>query len=124
MCFLLPTVEYLGHVISAEGLQPSERKVRAIKEAPCPKDITQLKSFLGLVNYYGKFIPNLSTQLAPLHKLLQKRVGWHWGKEQEEAFQNIKNNLPTAPVLTHYDPEKPLILTCDASPYGVRCLAR
>ena len=59
--FMLPQVQYLGHVITSEGLQPTPEKVRAIQEAPVPRDVTQLKSFLGLVNYYGKFLPNLST---------------------------------------------------------------
>ena len=66
MCLLLPAVEYLGHKISAYGLQPTDFKVQAIKNAPAPMDVSQLKSFLGLVNYYCKFLPNLSNTLAPL----------------------------------------------------------
>ena len=65
--FLRPSVEYLGHNISAEGLRPTEEKIRAIQEA-C--NVSQLRSFLGLLNYYGKFLPNLSSILAPLHRLL------------------------------------------------------
>ena len=64
--FLLPAVEYLGHKISAQGLQPTDFKVQAIKNAPAPTNVSQLKSFLGLVNYYCKFLPNLSNTLAPL----------------------------------------------------------
>ena len=63
--FLLPTVEYLGHKISAQGLQPTEEKIRAINKAPAPTNTSQLKSFLGLINYYCKFLPNLSNTLAP-----------------------------------------------------------
>ena len=63
--FLLPSVEYLGHKMSAQGLQPTESKIQALQDAPVPKDVSQLKAFLGLLNYYGKFIPNLSTLLAP-----------------------------------------------------------
>ncbi len=74
--FMLPEVEYLGHKISRHGLQPTPEKVRAVADAPPPQDVTQLKSFLGLVNYYGKFLPNLSTALAPLHFLLQKQTKW------------------------------------------------
>ena len=70
--FLLKEVEYLGHKISAQGLQPSMEKVRAIMEAPQPLNVTQLKSFLAMLNYYGKFLPNLSTHLAPLYGLLKK----------------------------------------------------
>ena len=60
-CFMLPSVEYLGHKISSQGLQPSQEKIRAIPRAPTPSNLTQLKSFLGLVNYYSKFLPNCST---------------------------------------------------------------
>ena len=76
-CFFLQmSVEYLGHNISAEGLRPTQEKVRALTEAPSPKSVSQLRSFLGLVNYYGKFLPNLSSTLAPLHRLLQKKTTW------------------------------------------------
>ena len=61
--FMLPSVEYLGHTILAEGLQPTTEKVRAIVDAPAPQNVSQLRSFLGLVNYYGKFLPNLSSIL-------------------------------------------------------------
>ena len=71
--FMQPSVEYLGHRISAAGLHPSEEKVRAIVDAPVPKDVTQLRSFLGLLNYYGKFLPQLPSTLAPLYALLQKK---------------------------------------------------
>ena len=67
-CFFLQmSEEYLGHNISAEGLRPTQEKVCALTEAPSPKSVSQLQSFLGLVNYYGKFLPNLSSTLAPLH---------------------------------------------------------
>ena len=74
--FVLSSVEYLGHKISASGLQPTLEKFKAVQTAPPPQDITQLKSFLGLVNYYGQFLPDLSTVLAPLYHLEQKDVTW------------------------------------------------
>ena len=116
--FLLPAVEYLGHKISAEGIQPTEEKVRAIKEAPPPTNVTKLRSFLGLVNYYGKFLPNLASVLAPLYSLLQKSVvgnGEH--PMQETAFKEAKNLLTSNNLLVHFDPNKELLLACDASPY-------
>ena len=116
---MLPSVEYLGHTISADGLRPTAEKVRAIMEAPTPKDVPQLRSFLGLVNYYGKFLPHLSSVLAPLYLLLQKTQNWTWGKAQEKAFQHAKTALTSTDVLTHYDPDRELIIDCDASPYGV-----
>ena len=71
-CFMLPEVEYLGHRISKNGLHPTIEKVRAISDAPTPTNMTQLKSFLGIVKYYSKFLPSLSSTLAPLYRLLQK----------------------------------------------------
>ena len=83
--FMLPAVEYLGHTISAEGLQPTQEKVHAIVDAPTPENVSQLYAFLGLVNYYGKFLPQLSSKLAPLYSLLEKKSNWSWGKAQARA---------------------------------------
>jgi hypothetical protein len=112
-------VTYLGHTITAEGLRPVEDKVRAIKEAPSPKNVTELRSFLGMVNYYGKFLQDLSKVLAPLYKLLHNDTKWQWCVEQEQAFKEVKELLHSAKLLVHYDPEKDIVLSCDASPYGV-----
>ena len=84
--FLLPSVEYLGYRISGNGIQPTEEKLRAIRDAPIPRDLSQMKSFLGLLNYYGKFLPHLSSTLAPLYKMLSKGQVWHWEREQKKAF--------------------------------------
>ena len=117
--FMMEEVEYLGHVISAEGLRPATSKARAILEAPTPKNVSQLRSFLGMVNYYGKFVDNLSTRLAPLHQLLQKDAHWKWETQQTKAFEEVRQLLAKVPVLGHYNPEKPLTLATDASPYGI-----
>ena len=117
--FLLPSVEYLGHLITAQGLQPSTDKVEAVQKAPAPQDVSQLKSFLGLVNYYGKFLPDLSSVLAPLYSLLQKGTEWKWGADQQTAFAEVKRLLTSDCLLAHYDPDKELLLACDASPYGL-----
>lgn len=116
--FMLPAVEYLGHRISAEGLHPTKEKVRAIANAQHPR-IYPRRSFLGLLNYYAKLL-HLSTILAPLYNLFQKQT-WRWGPELEEAFKEAKKQLISTKVLVHYDPQKDLLLACDASPYGVRC---
>ena len=114
-----PEVEYLGHRINKEGLQPTEEKVRAITGAPQPTQVSELRAFLGLINYYGKFMPDLSTILAPLYQLLQKGRKWGWEKEQQEAFAKAKALLKSPKLLVHYDINKELILTCDASPVGL-----
>ena len=78
--FAAPSVEYLGHVIDQDGLHPSEEKVRAIRQNPRTQNVIELKLFLGLLNYYSKFLPHLSTLLSPLYQLLRKDVNWSWKK--------------------------------------------
>ena len=117
--FSLSEVEYLGHCISAEVLKPSKSKVKAILDAPTLSKVSELKSFLGLVNYYGKFLPNLATVLTPLYKLLRHSQSWKWTSQQHTAFQKVKELLTAPNLLEHFDDTKQLILACDASPYGV-----
>ena len=104
-------VEYLGHRITPDGLQPTLTKVKAITEAPGPTNVSELKAFLGLVNYYG-FLNNLATTVAPLYKLLQKSIRWSWGPEKNSAFEQIKKQLTSDSLLTHYNPNAELILSC------------
>nr|XP_024658736.1 uncharacterized protein K02A2.6-like [Maylandia zebra] len=117
--FFQESVEYLGHIIDAAGLHKSPEKVRAVMEAPAPADVSQLRSFLGMLNYYGRFIPDLATVLKPLNELLSKEKKWQWTSACESAFQKAKERLASPKILTHYNPELPLRLACDASPYGV-----
>ena len=80
--FMARSGHYLGHVIDSEGLHPLPEKVEAIVKAPTPQNVTELKSYLGLLTYYGKFLPNLSSRLAPLYKLLRKNETWRWTDAQ------------------------------------------
>ena len=112
-------VRYLGHRINSAGIKPLPDKVRAIAMAPDPTDVSELRSFLGLVQYYQKFLPNLSSMLEPLHELLRQSVPWHWGQNQREAVKAIKAYLQSEPLLVHYDVTKPIVVSCDASPYGI-----
>ncbi|XP_039520330.1 uncharacterized protein K02A2.6-like [Pimephales promelas] len=117
--FFQVAVEYLGHVIDASGLHTSPSKVKAIVDAPEPENVSQLRSFLGLLNYYGRFIPNIATLLKPLHKLLCHEKNWRWTSECQEAFKRAKETLLKSNALTYFDPALPIQLACDASPYGV-----
>ena len=111
--YLLDEIEYLGHKITKEGLQPTESKIQAVAHALVPTRVSELRSFLGLINYYGKFVPHLSTSL------LQKNTPWHWSTAQQSAFDEIKGLLQSSDLLVHFDPHKEIILSCDASPYGL-----
>ena len=98
--FLAPEVVYLGFKINEHGIHPVESKVKAINDAPSPTNVTELKGYLGMLTYYNKFLPNLSTLLQPLHVLLQKNTKWKWGSEQEKAFQESKKLLTSAKVFS------------------------
>lgn len=114
--FFQSSVEYLGHHIDREGLHPTDEKVTAIVKAPKPNNVTELRLFLGLLNYYGKFLPNLSSLLQPIHNLLRDNVKWNWTAECDAAFEKAKQLLLKSKVLVA---TRPLKLACDASPYGV-----
>ena len=117
--FFRKQVQYLAHVLWGEGVKPVQDKVDAIVKAPQPKNVSELKGFLGMVNFYGKFVPNLSSEVHPLYALMQHKVKWEWSRAQEEAFEFAKKAVASAQVLVHYDPAKPVKLAVDASPYGV-----
>ena len=77
---------------------------------------------MGLINYYHKFLKNLSTVLAPLYELLKENTKWHWDKSQQDAFMKCKEMLKSSTVFVHYNLDLPLLLNCDASPVGVTCI--
>ena len=115
--FKRESVKYLGYRIDAQGLHPLEEKVQALVSAP--QNVTELKPFLGMVQYNQKPLPNLATTLAPLYQLLQKAILWAWTKKADHAFQKFQSHLASYQLLAHYDPNHPLHLACDASTYGV-----
>ena len=117
--FFKEQVTYCGHVISEEGLRKSPDKVNAVLNAPKPENVQQLRSFLGLVNYYRSFLPNLSTVLGLLNELLQGDKAWTWTPQCDKAFLDVKEMMTSEQVLCHYDPNRPVKLACDASPYGL-----
>ena len=112
-------VEYLGYRVDRNGIHPTAPKVRAVLEAPRPADVKQLKAYLGLLMYYSKFLDNLATVAAPLYRLLKAGQPWRWGQAEDTAFARTKQLLVQAPCLAHYDANLPLVLSVDASPYGL-----
>ena len=114
--FCKSSVQYLGHRIDAEGIHATDAKLKAIIDAPSPKNVAELRSFLGLLNYYGRFIAKLSSLIHPLNKL---GVAWKWSRACKEAFTTAKKEIVASNVLMHYDPQLPIQLAADASAYGV-----
>ena len=117
--FFEESVEYFGHIVSKDGIHASKRKVKEITSVPLPTDVSKLRSFLGMVNHYGKFVKRCTDLSAPLNKLLRKDEQWNWTDECQTSFLKIKDALTSTDVLPHYDPKLPLGLACDASSIGV-----
>ena len=113
------SVEYCGHIISAEGLRADPEKIKAVREMPKPHDKESLRRFLGFVTYLGKFIPNLSQVDQPLRQLLKTENIFQWEDQQEKAFNKLKDLCVKAPVLQYFDVNKPVEVHCDASSTGL-----
>ena len=119
--FLQQRIEYLGHTLTADGVCPNDGKIRAMKEFPRPRTVKEVKSFLGLVNYYRRHLQNLATVARPLTALTRKGKfpnQVEWTSECEEAFTKVKEMLVTAPMLCHPDLSKPFFLSTDACERG------
>lgn len=117
--FRLSEVSYVGHIFTSKGLQPDSAKTKAITEMPAPDNVTALQGLLGMINYLGKFIPNLSELSAPLRELTCKNTEWCWFKQHQDAFEVLKHRISSPPTLKYYDVLKPVTLTCDASQFGL-----
>ena len=91
--FMQTSVTYMGNTLTAKGISPTEEKVKAIKETPTPQNTTQLRSFLGLLNYHGRFIPNLSTTLYPLNQLVRKDQPWNWTQDFNKPSRSPRQLL-------------------------------
>lgn len=109
----------MSHRVDRYGVRTSPEKVKGIQNMPRPGNLKQVESLMGMVNYYGKFIENLSTIAAPLNSLRRKEVEFDWGKEQEEAFVKIKQKITDSTFLLHYNPDVPVVQATDASDYGL-----
>jgi len=117
--FMVDKVEFLGHVISRKGIHTSSKTVHAIQAIQQPESVTELKSFLGLINFYCKFVPSLGEICSPLYHLTKSDVQWGWSKQCQKAFDQVKLKLTTSPVLAHFNPSLPIGISCDASPKGL-----
>ena len=117
--FFTEKVSYLGHIFDGNGVHPDSDKVRSIQEASHPKNIKELQSFIGLCNFYNRFIKNFSDVFSPLYKLLRKDVKFSWGIEQQKCFELIKKLFKTDIVLRTFNPKLTTAIETDASCYGI-----
>ncbi|UYV61067.1 K02A2.6-like, partial [Cordylochernes scorpioides] len=117
--FGVKTVKFLGHTLSSEGLFIDEEKLDAITKMEAPRSTKELKSFLGMVNYLGKFIPNLADKLQPLNSLLSTKNEWVWDEPQKKSFNLLKQELVSRPNFALFDPSRTTIVSADASSFGI-----
>lgn len=114
-----PTITFLGHQITPDGMEVHKSKIEAITAVSQPQNKVELQRFLGMINFLGKYIPNLSEKTHPLRELLRKENEFVWTVDQQQSFENLKALVSQAPVLAFYDPNKTVILSVDASQYGL-----
>ncbi|XP_041469952.1 uncharacterized protein K02A2.6-like [Lytechinus variegatus] len=112
-------IEYVGHVISKDGVKPSDDRIKSILDLPYPTNKKEVETLLGMMTYLGKFIPNLSEITAPLRQLTQKNIAWHWEPEHADAVDALKKKITSAPTLKLYDAQKPVSMATDASNEGL-----
>ena len=120
--FLKTDLNYLGCVVTSEGVKPDPQKVKAINDFPTLRNTTDVKSFLGLAGYYRKLIPQFSKIAKPLNELLKIDAKWQWEQEHTDSFHLLQMILTQEPVLQYPDFTKPFVLTTDASGFAIRAI--
>ena len=120
--FLERHIQYLGHILSGEGITPLPEKLDSIQKMPPPKSPKEIKQFLGLIGYYRKFVPRFSDLAGPHNALTRKDVEFEWTPICQQSFELLKTSLMTDPILTYPDPNLPYVLFTDASKYAWACV--
>ena len=116
------SVEYLGYILSSAGLTMAADKVQTIQDWPEPRKVKDVQSFLGFANFYRRFIYNFSDITVPLTRLTRKHVPFVFGDAEREAFNYLKTSFASAPILTHWIPDRPIIVETDASDYALAAI--
>jgi len=109
--FAFDQVKYIGHILSKDGIGIDPSKTEVISSWPRPKNAKHIRSFLGLVNFYKRFIARFAPRSAPLRNLLSKEVPFKWGEEQEKSFQDLKQAVLSPPILRFPDTSRPFHFT-------------
>ena len=117
-CWARPNVKFLGHIVGRDGITMDPAKIDSVRTWPPPRNPTELRSFLGLTNYFRRFLQGYSSQVAPLNDLLHKDAGWQWTERHDACFTGVKTAITTAPVLALPDFDKPFEIITDASVVG------
>ena len=117
--FKMSYLEFMGHVLSARGIGPANVKVKAVVDAREPTNAAEVRSFLGLVNFTARFIPDLATVSAPLRQLTKSGEPFVWGPEQQQSFDELKKRLSSAETLGYFDKNAPAKVIAEASPVGL-----
>jgi transposase InsO family protein len=114
-----PEVDFLGHTVSAEGLSTDRDKIKAVKDWPVPRSPTEVASFLGMANFYRRFIQNFSTTAYALTELTKKDKPFEWSAAAQTSFEALKASLCNTPVLAPPDRDRPYTVHCDASAFAI-----
>jgi len=112
-------VEFLGYVIGREGIKMSNDKVQVVLSWKIPKSLTEVQSFLGFANFYRRFIQDYSKVAQPLTELTKKTEKWEWNNEAGHAFEELKRRFTSAPILAHFDAQKPVMIETDTSDFEI-----
>ena len=112
-------VNFLGYIISADGVEMDQEKIKTVLEWDAPETVKDIQSFLGFANFYRRFIEGYSKLTRPLTDLTKKSEKFFWSAECDKAFQELKSRFTSAPILRHFDPHLPCIIECDASDFAI-----
>jgi len=116
-------VEFLGYIVKTSGVTMSDRQVKSVHNRAHPRSVKEVQIFLGFANFHRRFIKDFSTVCNAITEMLKENLkDFHWGREQEEAFEELKKRFTTAPILSHFYPGRKTVVETDASDFVLECV--